>query len=185
MKLKINLKNNPTGEDGKITHPSNKGDAGYDLYASSGPMTNGSVVISDFYRNISYIEYDTNISLDIQQEKDEYSFFALLFPRSSISKYNLIMSNSVGVIDSGYQDTIKVRFKYVIQPEDIYLLEEKENDSVKYPTVKVNEDKIYKKGDKIAQLIFSKHEHPDFLDHEILKENQKERGLGGFGSSGE
>lgn len=184
MKLKIDLEKNPAGQKGQILRPSHEGDAGYDLVASSEPLVNGAVVVNKFYRNISYIEYDTNVVLQPNKENGEHLFYSLLFPRSSISKYNLVLANSVGVIDSGYENTIKVRFKYIIQPEDIYLLEEKDNDSVKYPTVQVNMGKIYKKGDKIAQLVFSKHIHPQFLNYDFGSKDEA-RGTGGFGSSGE
>ena len=183
MNLRIDLTNNPVGEKGRLLNPSNDGDAGYDLLASSGPMINGAPVIEDYYRSVSYIEYDTNIVLNPEKGEEGYSFYPLLFPRSSISNYNLILANSVGVIDSGYRNTIKVRFKYIIQPEDIYLLEEKDKANVKYPTTKINMGRIYKKGDKIAQLVFSRHIHPELIGRK--DDSSKEtRGLDGFGSSG-
>ena len=33
--------------------------------------------------------------------------------KSSISKYELALANSVGVIDSGYRNTIKLRFRFL------------------------------------------------------------------------
>ena len=184
MKLKVNLEQNPAGDKGQILNPANVGDAGYDLIACSNPNIQGSVVIKDFYRSLSYIEYDTNVAIEPNKVNGEYKFYSLMFPRSSISKYNLTMANSVGVIDSGYKNTIKVRFKYTIQPEDIYLLKEVENESNSLPTLKVNMNKIYKKGDRIAQLVFFSHFHPEIsgLEKSIIK---KDRGEGGFGSSGE
>ena len=82
-----------------------KGDAGWDLIASSDPEI---VFCDEKKKSILYIEYDTGVVL-----QPTNGFYTLLFPRSSISKYELSLANSVGVIDSGYRDTIKLRFRFL------------------------------------------------------------------------
>jgi len=57
-----------------------------------------------------YIEYGTNLKM---LPPDGY--FGAIFPRSSISNYDLILANSVGVIDD-YTGEWKIRFKRVKQP---------------------------------------------------------------------
>ena len=57
-----------------------------------------------------YIEYGTNLKM---LPPDGY--FGAVFPRSSISNYDLILANSVGVIDD-YTGEWKIRFKRVKQP---------------------------------------------------------------------
>lgn len=155
----------------KIASPSHDGDAGYDIVATSNPIVVGEVYQGKFYKSISYIEYETDIIIN-----PDSKLFSLLFPRSSISKYNLSLCNSVGVIDTGYRSSIKVRFNYLSQPENYYIMESKNF------LVAVDESKIYKKGDKIAQIIFTEHVHPSLIESSI--DFDSERGLGGFGSTG-
>jgi dUTP pyrophosphatase len=72
-------------------HPT---DAGADLIAVSKSETD------------RYIEYGLGFSTEIPE-----GWCALIFPNSRISKYDLHLANSVGVIDSHYRDEWKVRFK--------------------------------------------------------------------------
>lgn len=164
-----------------IKNPANDGDVGFDLIACEHPVIVGEKVdeLNPYYKSISYIEYDTG--LKIQPEEGYYS---LVYPRSSISKTNLVLANSVGVIDNGYRGTIKLRFKYVAQPEDISFYGTIKQEDY-YPSyhacTEVNELKIYKKGDRIGQLVFVKCEIPTC---EIGEVSETERGEGGFGSTG-
>jgi dUTPase len=150
-------------------------DSGYDLKSISEPIIVGEKIIGEYYKSIQYIEYDTGIKIDTLQRKSEKQICAFVFPRSSISsKTNLVLANSVGVIDPLYRDSIKVRFRYIFQPNDFKLI----NDEV---VGKINQDKIYKIGDRIAQIIFVEN-----LDHEIdYVEQLIETGRGGFGSTGD
>lgn len=173
--MNLNLHKNNSGN---LHKPKNKGDAGYDLVALSNPKIKGDIFSQYLYKSISYIEYDTGVSISpncLSGKGD--SFFSLLFPRSSISKYNLSLCNSVGVIDSGYRDTIKVRFKYIPQPENYYIINEGKN-----LLVGIDESKIYKKGDRIAQIVFTKHLHPEIFIVDDLSDS--DRGIGSFGSTG-
>jgi dUTP pyrophosphatase len=54
------------------------------------------------------VTYDTGLSMEIPE-----GYVGLLFPRSSISKTILNLSNSVGVIDSGYRGPIMFKFRYL------------------------------------------------------------------------
>tara|TARA_R110002167_G_scaffold110122_14_gene280456 strand:+ start:78 stop:617 length:540 start_codon:yes stop_codon:yes gene_type:complete len=176
-KLKVSLKQIRDINEGKVDLPQHSGDAGYDLYAASAPKIKGEIYQGYLFKNISYIEYETNISIEPSSDDySDYDFYSLLFPRSSISKYNLSLCNSVGVIDSGYRDTIKIRFRYIPQPENYSILNEK------HLLLGVDNSKIYQKGDRIAQLIFSKHLHPRV--EESKNQNTSSRGKGGFGSTG-
>jgi dUTP pyrophosphatase len=122
-----------------------KGDAGMDLTAIDGRVTD------DFH------EYKTGLAVEIPE-----GFVGLIFPRSSISKYDLALANSVGVIDSGYRGEILCRFKLI-------------NDMGIYPT-------IYKFGEKIAQLIIMP--IPEIEPEEVDELSDSDRGEGGFGHTG-
>ena len=81
----------------------------------------------------------------------------LLFPRSSVSKTNLRLCNAVGVIDAGYRGEIMLKFDK-------------------------NGGKEYDVGDRIGQLMLVPIPSIQFVQVTNLPES--DRGLGGFGSSG-
>jgi dUTPase len=177
MMIKVCNSNVKYGDKGRLVFPKNRGDVGYDLIAQSSPRIVGDCHISHFFKSLKYIEYDTNISIEPSSDKyGDYDFFTLLYPRSSISDYNLSLCNSVGVIDSGYRNTIKVRFNYIPQPENYTILKEK------HLLISVDSSSIYQKGDKIAQLVFAKSVYPKINFVDQLEES--ERNVGGFGSTG-
>ena len=120
------------------------GDAGMDLVATK--------IISNTTFDVTY---GTDLAMEIPK-----GFVGLIFPRSSIRKYELILSNSVGVIDSGYRGELQATFK-------------KENglDSL-----------AYKVGDRIAQIMIIPHPEIEFEEVDDLSDT--ERGDGGFGSTG-
>jgi len=121
------------------------GDAGLDL-----------TVISIEEKN-EYIQYNFGIAIEIPKH-----FFGFMVPRSSITKMNLMMKNSVGIIDSGYRGELVFRTKKV-----------KFEDGT--------QDKLYAVGDKAAQLIILPAPEIRFLEVEVLTES--ERGENGFGST--
>lgn len=87
----------------------------------------------------------------------------LILPRSSLGiKYGIILSNSVGVIDSDYQGEIMV---------DLW------NTSNKCYTIRPQE--------KIAQILFFSHQLIDFtIVSKFSKKEITDRGDNGFGSTG-
>ena len=174
--MKAYIKTDPDFQT--LKRPAYSGDAGCDLIAYSDPVIVGETKTpkSKLYSSISYIEYDTNVMV---APEDESQYFSLVYPRSSISKYNLNLANSVGVVDSGYRDTIKVRFRYIWQPKDLITQTSKEETQ---HFIQVDPKKIYKKGDKIAQLIWASHNKLYMEFTEMLP--MSERGYEGFGSTG-
>lgn len=121
------------------------GDAGADLVATSIDASRGRQVV-----------YGTGIAVEIPE-----GMVGLIFPRSSVRNVPLIMSNSVGVIDSGYRGEIMVTFN--LTREEWF-------------------DDLYKVGDRIAQLVIMPVPLVQFVEVEELSET--ERGTGGHGSTG-
>lgn len=119
------------------------GDAGIDLTATS-----------KSYDENNNVVYGTGLAVEIPE-----GYVGLVFPRSSICKKDLFLTNSVGVIDSGYRGEIMAKFKYT------------DNLPVEYRV-----------GERIAQLIIIPHPHIEFVLANELSES--ERGSGGYGSSG-
>jgi dUTP pyrophosphatase len=87
-------------------------------------------------------------------------YVGLVFPRSSVRNQDLLLSNCVGVIDSGYRGEIQATFK-------------KTNglDSLKYNV-----------GDRGAQIMILP--YPQVKMNEVTELSNTERGDGGFGSTG-
>jgi dUTPase len=182
MILKVNNNLNKSLKKGLILPPANHGDIGYDLVSASSPRIEGELYKANLYKSIKYIEYDTNIA--IEPESDEYNdckFFSLVYPRSSISNYSLSLCNSVGVIDCGYRDTIKLRFNYLPQPENYFFIESR-NGKQKNLLVGIDNTRIYQQGDKIGQIVFAEQIHPRISIDK--KHSNSERNKGGFGSTG-
>jgi dUTP pyrophosphatase len=121
------------------------GDAGADLVATS----------VDTHRD-GQIVYGTGLAVEIPE-----GMVGLVFPRSSVRNYDLVLSNCVGVIDSGYRGEIMATF------------------NLKNPW---SPDLVYKIGDRIAQLIIMPVPLVEFMVVDELSET--ERGTGGHGSTG-
>ena len=86
MKLKIKKLN----ENVKIPSYAHEGDAGLDIVATDVTVTP------------NYVEYNTGLSFELPP-----GYVMLIFPRSSISNYDLILANGVGVLDSSYKGELK------------------------------------------------------------------------------
>jgi dUTP pyrophosphatase len=120
------------------------GDAGMDL------------TITKEIENTSFsVSYGFGIALEIPQ-----GYVGLVFPRSSVRNQDLILSNCVGVIDSGYRGELQATFK---KTQGL--------DSIKY-----------KVGERGAQIIILP--YPTIYMTEVPELSNTERGSGGFGSTG-
>lgn len=130
-------------ENAVIPAQAYEGDAGIDLTAVS------------FERDrTGSLMYGTGLAIQVPE-----GHVGLLFPRSSIYKKRVSLSNSVGVLDSGYQGEVKFIFK----PGTAGLGR-------------------YEIGDRIGQLVIvelPKYELEEVEDFGV----GTERGQGGFGSS--
>lgn len=149
--------------------------AGYDIISTNEPKIVGTQH-GDRWKSIDYIEYETNLYI----APTAVTFHTLIHPRSSISKYNLVLANSIGLVDNDYRGMVICRFKYIWQPQDFEWLQPFVG-FVGEMTGKLDVDKIYKKGDKIAQLVIAPTVQ---VEWEIVDglDNTK-RGDGGFGST--
>ena len=123
----------------RYAHPT---DAGLDLVAVSKSKD----------RDGNFV-YGTGLAFEIPD-----GYVGLLFPRSSIYKQDLFLTNSVGVIDSGFRGEVTVKFRPHLFA------------------------KPYDKGDRVAQMIIMPYPHIDFVEVNELSES--DRGEGGYGSTG-
>lgn len=128
-----------------VPNYSKKGDAGLDLVCISKDITD------------LYVSYDTGLAFEIPE-----GFVGLLFPRSSLTNYHLSLGNHVGVIDSGFRNSVSFRFKRT---------KEYNHDSLEYDV-----------GDRVGQIIILPYPAINFVESEELSES--ERNTGGYGSTG-
>ena len=75
-------------------------------YAKIGDAALDVVAVSKKIDEFGNIMYGTGLAFEIPQ-----GFVCLLFPRSSVTKYDLVMANSVGVLDSGFRGELVIKFK--------------------------------------------------------------------------
>lgn len=181
MKIQV-LKNEDYQDIENLPKKGTERATGYDVIATSDPEIIGETYDNGTYKRIDYIQYKTNLKLAVQEQR-QYSGFGytdidydvLAFPRSSVSKYNLTLANSIGLIDADYRGEVLLRFKYNWQPEDLKIRTDNLLEG------RVNSDKIYKKGDKICQLKITRVEDVEFI---LVNElDSTDRGEGGFGST--
>lgn len=141
MKVKIKR----LSENAVVPSYAHATDAGLDLVATSARFENSNMV------------YGTGLAFEIPE-----GYVGLLFPRSSNANKTLLLSNSVGVLDSGYRG--EVMFKYKISAPIF------------------DDTTVYQVGDRIGQLIIIPYPKIEF---EVVEElSDSERGEGGYGSTG-
>lgn len=138
-------------------------DAGFDLAATSIQIdSRGNVV------------YGTGLAVKIPE-----GYVGLVFPRSSICKQDLLLSNAVGIIDSGYRGEIMAKFKAA---KNVRPSIQKEGESLYVDLYTGYRSQIYAVGDRIAQLIILPIPAIEFEEAEEL--SSSDRGEGGYGSTG-
>ena len=131
-------------ENAKVPNKATSGSNGFDLTATSRKWS---------YKCQAYV-YGTGIAVEIPK-----GYVGLLFPRSSVREYDLIMANCVGVIDSDYRGEIMATFRLT----------------------KLYRGKIYTVGDKCCQLVIVP--APEFEIEEVDELNETERGTKGHGEA--
>lgn len=172
--LNVNIKK--LHPDAVVPAYAKPGDAGMDLTAIDKKYdANGNVV------------YTVGLAFEIPE-----GYVGFLFPRSSNAKKDLILTNSVGVIDSGYRGDVGLKFKPTacfMDYEDNKTKEEFEwaADFVGLPQTDPEPGDVqieeYEVGDRIGQIIILPYPKVKFTVVDEL--SSTERGAGGFGSTGQ
>ena len=126
-----------------------KGAAGIDL-----TCTNITTTLNE--ANQLMLVYHTDLAVEIPK-----GYVGLLVPRSSIWKKSLMLTDSLGIIDSDFRGEIVAIMKAT-------------TDTV---------PAIYKQGERFCQLVILK--KPECTIKEVEELSKTERGEGGFGSTGQ
>ena len=140
-------------------------DAVIPKYETVGSVGMDLTAVSKEYDEHGNVVFGTGLAIQIPT-----GYYADLRPRSSISKYDLVLANSVGTIDSDYRGELILKFKPTLRKSTW-------NNGV-YETDEVKE---YEIGDRIAQLVILPYPKVSFVEVDELTET--ERGTGGFGST--
>ncbi|MEX2016942.1 MAG: dUTP diphosphatase [Candidatus Pacearchaeota archaeon] len=129
-------------QDAKIPSYAHPGeDAGMDVFAVGKEIKE------------KYIEYKTGLAFEVPK-----GYACFIFPRSSVTNKDLMLKNSVGVLDSGYRGELILRFQKFAGQE------------------------IYEAGDRIGQIIILPYPFVKIEETNELEESN--RGSGGFGHTG-
>lgn len=185
MKVKFKRLNH----DAQIPTKAHTADAGFDLYATS-----------RVFDSHGTVTYGTGIAMEIPD-----GYVGLVFPRSSVSKYDLNLSNSVGVIDSCYRGEITLKFRPTLMFAQKGYYGKDENDyegiddtelanqevtfngrNENYPDIPYGNapfaPRCYEIGERIGQIIIIPYPEIEFELADELSET--DRGNGGYGSTG-
>ena len=127
-------------------------------YESAGAAGMDLTAIRKTYDDHGNVVYGSGLAFEIPE-----NYVGLLFPRSSNAKKDLILSNSVGVIDSDYRGGVVFKFKMTCG-----FIDNKEGHA-------------HEVGDRIGQIIIMPYPKIEFVEVDELDET--ERGNGGFGST--
>lgn len=149
----LNVKIKKLHKDAVIPKYETKGAVGVDLAA-----------VSVEYDNYGNLVVGTGLAIQLPE-----GYYADLRPRSSISKYDLVLANSIGTVDADYTGELILKFKpsdyFAVNRDDVY-----------------GDGEIYKVGDRVAQLLILPYPKINFIEVDEL--DKTERGNKGFGSTG-
>lgn len=175
--LKVNIKK--LHKDAVIPSYAHETDCGMDLTAVS--------KTTDEYGNVVY---GLGLAFEIPE-----GYAGFIFPRSSNYRSGLLLTNCVGIVDSGYRGEVMAKFasRYVIaRPQrfvdKIKMLFETKKSFKKtsfydiYTTMCWDDKVNYNVGDRVAQMVILPYPKVTFVEQEELSET--DRGEGGYGSTG-
>ena len=139
-------------------------DAVIPKYETNGAVGMDLTAVSVEYDKYGNLVVGTGLAIQLPE-----GYYADLRPRSSISKYDLVLANSIGTVDADYTGELILKFKpsdyFAVNRDDVY-----------------GDGEIYKVGDRVAQLLILPYPKINFIEVEEL--DKTERGDKGFGSTG-
>lgn len=171
----IKVKIKKLHKDAVIQQYAHDTDAGLDLTA-----------VSKTYDEYGNVVYGFGLAFEIPK-----GYVGLIFPRSSNHKRYLTLTNSVGVIDSGYRGEVTAKFSHNLYSVSSNKLKERirhlmtgwlvTSDDVSLNVTRFD-GKDYKVGDRVAQMIILP--YPKVIFDEVQELSYIERGINGYGSTG-
>ena len=146
----------------------------YATEGAAGMYLTATSVHEDEYGNMVY---GTGLAFEIPK-----GYVGLLFPRSSNSKKDLMLTNCVGVLDSDYRGEVFFKFRPMYHNVKNNIVSRIVSFFTGKNTVTIFNFEEYEVGDRIGQIVIVKIPTIEFVESEKLSET--ERGKGGYGSTG-
>ncbi len=138
-------------------------DAGFDLTATSRTIDEQGNIV-----------YGTGLAFEIPE-----GYAGFIFPRSSISKKDLALTNAVGIVDCHYRGEVMAKFKIAVRA----WASNKRNADIQFrPDYGNPKYEVYEVGERIAQLVILPYPEVSFEQSDEL--SATDRGTGGYGSTG-
>jgi dUTP pyrophosphatase len=141
------------------------------FYATEGAAGMDLTATGKEYDSKGCVVYGTGLAFEIPE-----GYAGFIFPRSSNYKSGLLLTNCVGIVDSGYRGEVMAKFVTRLN----YPSYEDENKS-KIRHI-YDEDKTYNIGDRVAQMVILPYPKVEFVEVDEL--SNSDRGDGGYGSTG-
>ena len=174
--IKVNIKK--LHKDAVIPSYAHSTDCGLDLTA-----------VSKTYDEYGNVVYGFGLAFEIPE-----GYAGFIFPRSSNHKSGLLLTNSVGVIDSGYRGEVTAKFasrftmsrpRKFIDKLKMLFETKKSFKATNYNEINTSncfENINYNVGDRVAQMVILPYPKVEF--NEVDELSKTERGKGGYGSTG-
>lgn len=172
-KANLQVKIKKLRPDAVIPSYAHETDCGMDLTAVS--------KTTDGYGNVVY---GFGLAFEIPE-----GYAGFIFPRSSNHKSRLLLTNSVGIVDSGYIGEVTAKFAQrtsVSVPAKFWsrikllLLGKMDDGDIR--TWEACNSSNHKVGDRVAQMVILP--YPKVTFEEVDELSDTERGTGGYGSTG-
>lgn len=172
----IKVKIKKLHKDAVIPQYAHDTDAGLDLTA-----------VSKTYDEYGNVVYGFGLAFEIPK-----GYVGLIFPRSSNHKHYLTLTNSVGVIDSGYRGEVTAKFSHNLCMVTSNKLKERIRHLITGWLIQNSDTSVnvsrfsgqdYNVGDRVAQMIIIPYPKVEF--EEVQELSDSERGTNGYGSTGD
>lgn len=139
----------------KIVNKSNNSLPNYETEASAGMDLRAFLSNDIILKPLERVLIPTGLFIELP-----VGYEAQIRPRSGLAiKYGVTVLNTPGTIDADYRGEIKIILVNLS-----------------------NKEFIIKSGERVCQMIISKHEQANFIETDML--NETKRGEGGFGHTG-
>lgn len=152
--MPLNVRIKKLVSEAKIPTYAHDTDMGMDIYCTS----------REYDKDLDRYIYHTGLAFEVPE-----GYGMLIFPRSSNTKKEVYLANSVGILDSGYRGELM----FIYKDRTHRLTMPRYASSPVFP---------YEVGDRIGQIVIIPYPKINFIESDSLEKT--DRGEGGFGSTG-
>lgn len=159
---------NRIGEEAKKPYRGSDRAAGWDLYTAE------AVALQPYLATI----IKTNLSIELPE-----GTMLLVVSRSGFATKNqVIMPNSIGIIDEDYRGAVGITAMWTPRPEDVYRVRFKKEESSLFASLETDRLLSIPAGTRLAQAVLVEYRVQDWEESSL---SLTKRGSGGFGHTGD